>query len=403
METIDKQLGTITSETEEVLPLSGLKEKLAKDTLLNVKFGVDPTAPDLHLGHAVPLNKLRQFQDLGHKVTLIIGDFTARIGDPSGRKATRPQLSAAEIKKNAKTYTDQAFKILDKAKTKVVFNSDWLEKLNFAGVLQLAGKFTVARLLERDDFSKRYQDNLPIGLHEFLYPVMQAYDSVQIKADIEVGGTDQKFNMLAGRELQEKYGQEPQVVITMPLLEGIDGVQKMSKSLGNHVGLTEPPAEIFGKVMSIPDSLMIKYFKLTTRISAEDVKYIENGLKKGQFDPAQTKRKLARAIVKIYYSDEEAVAAQEHFDRVFKEQKAPSKIPSADIKISELKNGRIWAVKLFKLSALVKSHGEGRRLIEQKGAYINDNVILDPNEDIKISTGDILRAGRRKFAKIKLK
>lgn len=403
MEPVAKQLKIITADAEEVLPLDGLKRKLTKSTPLNVKFGVDPTAPDLHLGHAVPLNKLRKFQDLGHKVTLIIGDFTARIGDPSGRKATRPQLKAEEIKKNAKTYTDQAFKILNRAKTEVVFNSNWLEKLNFADVLQLAGKFTVARLLERDDFSKRYQENLPIGLHEFLYPVMQAYDSVEIKADIELGGTDQKFNMLAGRELQEKYGQEPQVVITMPLLEGIDGVQKMSKSLGNHIGLTEPPAEIFGKVMSIPDSLMIKYFRLATRIPTKDIEFIEKGLKKGEFDPAQTKRKLARAIIKIYYSDKEASAAQEHFDRVFKEQKVPSKIPLVNIKKSEIKNSQIWPVKLLRLAGFVQSHGEGRRLIEQKGAYLNDNVIINPDEDIKISSGDILRAGRRKFAKIKLK
>ena len=407
MEDLKKQLEIITSGSEEILPLEDLKQKLSqaidKDKGLNVKFGVDPTAPDLHLGHAVPLNKLRQFQDLGHNVTLIIGNFTARIGDPSGRKATRPHLSTDDIKKNAKTYTDQAFKILDKSKTKVVFNGDWLKKINFADVLDLTGKFTVARLLERDDFSKRYKKNAPIGLHEFLYPVMQAYDSVEIKADIELGGTDQKFNMLAGRELQERYEQKPQVVITVPILEGIDGVQKMSKSLNNHIGLTQPPEEIFGKVMSIPDELMVRYFKLATRIPPTEIETIKKSLKSEKADPAKTKRQLARKIIEIYYSEKEAEAAQEHFDRVFKEKKAPSDIPEVNISKNELKDGQIWPVKLLKLSGLVESNGEGRRLIEQSGAYINDIVIKDPENDISVKSGDVMRAGRRKFAKITLK
>ena len=407
MEDFKKQLEIITSGSEEILPLEDLKQKLSqaidKDKGLNVKFGVDPTAPDLHLGHAVPLNKLRQFQDLGHNVTLIIGDFTARIGDPSGRKATRPHLSTDDIKQNAKTYTDQAFKILDKSKTKVVFNGDWLKKINFADVLDLTGKFTVARLLERDDFSKRFKENAPIGLHEFLYPVMQAYDSVEIKADIELGGTDQKFNMLAGRELQERYEQKPQVVITVPILEGIDGVQKMSKSLNNHIGLTQPPEEIFGKIMSIPDELMVRYFKLATMTAPTEIETINKSLKSEKADPAKTKRLLARKIIEIYYSEKEAEAAQEHFDRVFKEKKAPSDIPEVKISKNELKDGGIWPVKLLKLSGLVESNGEGRRLIEQNGAYINDIVIKDPENDIAVKSGDVVRAGRRKFAKITLK
>ena len=407
MENLKKQLESITASTEEILPLEDLKQKLSqaidKDKGLNVKFGVDPTAPDLHLGHAVPLNKLRQLQDLGHNVTLIIGDFTALIGDPSGRKATRPHLSTDDIKKNAKTYTDQAFKILDKSKTKVVFNGDWLKKINFADVLDLTGKFTVARLLEREDFSKRYKENAPIGLHEFLYPVMQAYDSVEIKADVEVGGTDQKFNMLAGRELQERYGQKPQVVITVPILEGIDGVQKMSKSLNNHIGLSELPEEIFGKVMSIPDELMIRYFKLATRMEPKEIETVEKDLKSGTADPAQTKRQLARKIIEIYYSEKVAELAQGYFDRVFKEKKAPSDIPEVKISKNELKEGGIWPVKLLKLSGLVESSSEGRRLIEQNGAYINDNVIKDPENDILLNSGDVVRAGRRKFAKITLK
>ncbi len=407
MEDLKKQLEIIISGSEEILPLEDLKQKLSqaidKDKGLNVKFGVDPTAPDLHLGHAVPLNKLRQFQDLGHSVTLIIGDFTARIGDPSGRKATRPHLSTDDIKQNAKTYTDQAFKILDKSKTKVVFNGDWLKKINFADVLDLTGKFTVARLLERDDFSKRHKENAPIGLHEFLYPVMQAYDSVEIKADIELGGTDQKFNMLAGRELQERYEQKPQVVITVPILEGIDGVQKMSKSLNNHIGLTQPPEEIFGKVMSIPDELMVRYFKLATRTPPTEIETINKSLKSEKADPAKTKRLLARKIIEIYYSEKVAELAQRYFDRVFKEKKAPSDIPEVKISKNELKDGGIWPVKLLKLSGLVESSSEGRRLIEQNGAYINDSVIKDSENDISVKSGDVVRAGRRKFAKITLK
>ncbi|TET52809.1 MAG: tyrosine--tRNA ligase [Actinobacteria bacterium] len=407
MESVKEQLDLIALDTEEVLPPAELKQKLekavSKNKPLNIKFGVDPTAPDLHLGHAVPLKKLKELQDLGHVVTLIIGDFTARIGDPSGRKATRPQLTSKEIEKNAKTYTDQAFKILDKGKTKVAFNSQWLAKMDFTDVLNLAGNFTIARLLERDDFSKRYKEGLPIGLHEFLYPVMQAIDSVEIKADIEVGGTDQKFNMLAGRELQEKLGQEAQVVITLPILEGVDGVQKMSKSLGNHIGLTEAPEEIFGKIMSIPDALLIKYFKLASTMSPSEIEKIEKELKKGELNPAQAKRDLARSIIEIYYSQKEARSAQDHFDRVFKEQKAPDKIPTVDIEKKELKDSRVWPVKLFKLAGLVESHGEGRRLIEQKGAYINDKAITDIEKNVSVKSGDVLRAGRRKFVRLRIK
>lgn len=402
MEAVDKQLSAITSETEEVLPLEDLKKKIteavAKSKPLNVKFGVDPTAPDLHLGHAVPLNKLRQFQDLGHKVTLIIGDFTARIGDPSGRKATRPHLSEDEIKHNAKTYTDQAFKILDKAKTKVVFNGSWLEKLNFADVLQLAGKFTVARLLERDDFSKRYKENQPIGLHEFFYPVMQAYDSVKIVSDIEVGGTDQTFNMLSGRELQEKMGQSAQVVITVPILEGTDGVQKMSKSLGNHIGLTEAPNEIFGKVMSIPDSLMIRYFKLATNYPKDKIAEIEAGLKSNKLHPGEIKRMLAKEIVSIYYSEKDAEAAETEFNRIFRAKETPTEIP--EFKIS---SNKTWIVKLLTETGLAASNGEARRAIDGGAVKINGRPITDKNAEIDVKTGDIVQIGKRKFTKLVLK
>jgi len=397
MESPSKQLEVITANTEEVLPLGDLKEKLTEGKPLNVKFGVDPTAPDLHLGHAVPLNKLRELQDLGHTVTLIIGDFTARIGDPSGRKATRPELKPEEIKQNAKTYTDQAFKILDKSKTKVVFNSDWLGKLDFVDVLHLTGRFTVARLLERDDFSKRYKENRPIGLHEFLYPVMQAYDSVEIKADIEIGGTDQTFNMLSGRELQEKTGESAQVVITVPILEGTDGVQKMSKSLGNHIGLTEPPAEIFGKIMSIPDGLMIRYFKLATTYSEEKIKEIEKGLKSGNLHPGETKRELAKEIISTYYSQKEAESAEAEFDRVFKSKEMPTEIP--EVKVSAPK---IWIVKLLTETGLASSNGEARRAIEGGAVKLNGKSVTDKDSEIEIRTGDVLQLGKRKFAKILL-
>ncbi|RJQ31360.1 MAG: tyrosine--tRNA ligase [Actinobacteria bacterium] len=393
------QQRAITQRTVEVLPLPELKRKIEKavkaNKPLNVKFGVDPTSPDLHLGHAVPLNKLRQLQDLGHMVTLIIGDFTARIGDPSGKSATRPQLSEGEIRKHAQTYTQQAFKILDKDQTKVVYNSSWLSRLNFNDLIKMAAKFTVARLMERDDFSKRFKENTPIGLHEFLYPVMQAYDSVVIKSDIELGGTDQIFNMLAGRDLQEKDGQEAQVVLTVPLLVGTDGTQKMSKSLGNHVGLTEPPKEMFGKIMSIPDSLMIDYFKLCTRLTDEEITKIEKGLKSGKLHPGEEKRSLAKHIISIYYDRKQADTAEAEFDKVFKEQQVPSDI--TEVKVS---SNKMWVVKLLVETGLASSNGEARRAIQGNSVKLNSKPLDDVNAEIDIKSGDVLQVGKRKFVKI---
>ena len=296
MLSVDEQMRIITSGAAKIVPEADLRKKLEKGEPLNIKLGVDPTSPDLHLGHAVPLRKMRQFQDLGHNVTLIIGNGTALIGDPSGKNSTRPQLSQEQIEANAETYVSQAMKILDPEKTTIVHNGDWILSMDLAGLLQVCSKFTVARILERDDFTKRYQSQTPIALHEFLYPVMQAFDSVQIKADVEMGGTDQLFNLLAGRELMEKMGMEPQIALTMPLLEGTDGVRKMSKSYGNYVGLTDDANDMFGKVMSIPDELMIKYYRLASTLSVAEIDQLEADLKADKLHPNKVKRALARNI-----------------------------------------------------------------------------------------------------------
>ncbi|MDO8886123.1 tyrosine--tRNA ligase [Candidatus Oleimmundimicrobium sp.] len=398
-----EQLDTLIRGTEEILPLDEFKNKLKRSIKENkpliIKYGVDPTSPDLHIGHAIPLRKLRQFQDFGHKVILLIGDFTARIGDPSQKSATRPQLSGEEIVLNAKTYTKQAFNILDEKSTIVDYNSRWFGKMSFEEILKLTANFTVARLLERDDFYKRYQENIPIGLHEFLYPVMQGYDSVMLESDVELGGTDQKFNMLAGRNLQKIYDQEPQVVFTLPILEGIDGVQKMSKSLGNHVGITDEPKEMFGKIMSIPDELMIKYFKLTTTLSEKEIKKIGKGLKDESLHPAKIKRRLAREIVSQCYDQKIAQAAEKEFDTVFKEKSLPSNIPEVKLAPQLFKDGRIWIVQLIKEAGFVKTNGEAKRLIEQGGVKLNNEVIEAADVDLKINNGDILQIGKRRFAK----
>lgn len=307
----EEQLHIIKSGTAQIVPEAALLEKLKRGVPLNIKLGVDPTAPDIHIGHAVPLRKLRQFQDLGHQVTLIIGDGTALIGDPSGRNSTRPQLSREQIQENAQTYVDQAFKILDPEKTVLRYNSEWILDLNMESLLKLLANFTVARILERDDFHNRYTSGQSISLHEFLYPVMQAYDSVVIKADVELGGTDQLFNLLAGRELMEKMGMEPQVCLTLPLLEGTDGVKKMSKSYGNYIGLTDEPADMFGKVMSIPDELMVKYYRLASTESVDEIDKIEAGLAADELHPNKVKRALARNIVAAYHGAEAAQAAEE--------------------------------------------------------------------------------------------
>ncbi len=399
----EEQLHIIQSGVAGLTPLEAMKKKLDRGTPLNIKLGVDPTSPDLHIGHAVPLRKLRQFQDLGHEVTLIIGDGTAMIGDPSGRDTTRPQLSAEQIDANARTYMDQAMKVLDPEKTKVVHNRDWIFDLDLAGLLGLLSNFTVARILERDDFSNRYHNQQPIAMHEFIYPIMQAYDSVVIKADVELGGNDQLFNLLAGRELMEKRGMEPQVCLTLPLLEGLDGVRKMSKSYGNYVGLTDESADMFGKIMSIPDELMPKYYRLATALPVAEVDEIEAGLTAGELDPNQSKRRLAREIIKIYHDERAAVDAEEQFDRVFKAHGVPEDIEVFDIALEDdPEKGGVYLPKLLADLKLVASGGEGRRMIDQGGVKVNGEVVGKGTYHLPVSelAGATLQVGKRKWAKL---
>lgn len=399
----EEQLHIIQSGAAGLTPLEAMKKKLDRGTPLNIKLGVDPTSPDLHIGHAVPLRKLRQFQDLGHEVTLIIGDGTAMIGDPSGRDTTRPQLSAEQIDANARTYMDQAMKVLDPEKTKVVHNRDWIFDLDLAELLGLLSNFTVARILERDDFSNRYHNQQPIAMHEFIYPIMQAYDSVVIKADVELGGNDQLFNLLAGRELMEKRGMEPQVCLTLPLLEGLDGVRKMSKSYGNYVGLTDDPADMFGKIMSIPDELMPKYYRLATALPVAEVDEIEAGLAAGKLDPNQSKRRLAREIIKIYHDEQAAADAEEQFDRVFKAHGVPEDIEVFDIALEDdPEKGGVYLPKLLADLKLVASGGEGRRMIDQGGVKVNGEVVATGAYHMPASelTGATLQVGKRKWARL---
>ena len=398
----EEQLHIIKSGAAQIVPESLLLEKLKKGAPLNIKLGVDPTAPDIHLGHAVPLRKLRQFQDLGHQVTLIIGDGTALIGDPSGRNSTRPQLSREKIAENAKTYVDQAFKVLDPEKTTLRYNSEWILSLGMEELLKILANFTVARILERDDFQKRYTGNLPISLHEFMYPVMQAYDSVMIKADVELGGTDQLFNLLAGRELMEKMGMEPQVCLTLPLLEGTDGVAKMSKSYGHYIGLTDEPADMFGKVMSIPDNMMVKYYRLASTCPVDQIDQIEAGLAADELHPNKVKRALARNIVAAYYSEEDAQAAEESFDQVFKNHEVPDDVPEYAADLTPNDQGKVYLAKLLADAGLAQSAGEGRRLIDGGGVKINGEAVpaKEYNVDPAKLEGAVIQVGKRKFANL---
>ncbi len=399
----EEQLHIIQSGVANLTPYDGMKKKLDRGTPLTIKLGVDPTSPDLHIGHAVPLRKLRQFQDLGHTVTLIIGDGTAMIGDPSGRNSTRPQLSAEQIDQNAKTYMDQAMKVLNPEMTKVVHNRDWIFDLDLAGLLELLSNFTVARILERDDFSNRYHNQQPIAMHEFIYPIMQAYDSVVIKADVELGGNDQLFNLLAGRELMEKKQMEPQVCLTLPLLEGLDGVRKMSKSYGNYIGLTDEPADMFGKVMSIPDTLMPKYYRLATALSVSEIDEIDAALTANELDPNKAKRRLAREIIKIYHSEQAAEEAEEQFNKVFKAHDVPDDIETYDVELAEdAEKGGVYLPKLLAELKLVATGGEGRRMIDQGGVKIDGKAMEAKAYYVPASQlhGATLQVGKRKWAKL---
>lgn len=404
MLTPEEQLHIISSGTAQIVPESALLEKLKRGKPLNIKLGVDPTAPDIHIGHAVPLRKLRQFQDLGHEVTLIIGDGTALIGDPSGRNSTRPQLSREQIKANAETYVNQAFKILDPEKTTLRYNSEWILSLNMEELLKLMAQFTVARILERDDFHNRYTSNLPISLHEFMYPVMQAYDSVVIKADVELGGTDQLFNLLAGRELMEKLGMEPQVCLTLPLLEGTDGVKKMSKSYGNYIGLTDEPNDMFGKVMSIADEIVPMYYRLCSTLSIEEMDAIDEAFANGTADAYQLKRALGVNIVDLYHGEGAGEKAMAAFDAQFKENKEPDDVKEFPLSIVEVNDeGKVYLGKLLVDLEIAKSAGEARRLVDGGGVKVND-VAMQPkcyNVDPELfSAGTRVHAGKKRWAKL---
>lgn len=404
---IDAELELLRRGTAEIINEESLRAKLAQARTakrpLRVKLGTDPSAPDIHLGHAVVYRKLKQFQDLGHEVFFLIGDFTGRIGDPTGKSETRPALTREEVEANAHTYETQLAKILDPERIHVVFNSSWLSPLTFEDVIRLAGKYTVARMLERDDFAKRYAEQRPIFIHEFFYPLMQGYDSVSLRADVELGGTDQKFNLLVGRDLQREYGQEPQVALMMPLLVGLDGVNKMSKSLGNYIGINEPPAEIYGKTMSIPDRLMIPYFELTTELPMEEVRRLETGLAQGTLHPRDVKRRLAREIVTLYHGFQAAKEAEEHFDRLFLKKDVPEDAPEVLLEHTDLgEAGRVWIVRLLVRCGLAKSNGEARRLVEQGGVKLDGATVVEPDSEVTPVDGSVVQVGKRRFVRLRL-
>jgi tyrosyl-tRNA synthetase len=387
--------GLLSRSVDEIIIRENLEKKLKSNQKLKIKLGADPTKPDLHLGHAVVLRILKKFQEAGHSIIFVVGDYTVRIGDPSGRSKTRPMLTEQEIEENSKTYFDQVGKILDLKQVELKRNSEWCEKLTLAELIKLTSKFTIARILERDDFSTRYKKGVSIGLHEFLYPVLQAYDSLVLKADIEIGGTDQKFNMLAGRELQEKVGEKPQDVIICQILEGIAGKEKMSKSLNNYIGIMDEPLEMFGKIMSIPDELIIKYYTLCTDYPDERIKEMKEKIKKDDLNPRDAKAELAFAIVKMYHDEKKAQKASEEFDRVFKMKEMPEVIHEIDLKLP-----LYLLPDLLVSTNLVGSKSEAKRLIEQGGVKIDGDVIRDKNKKIKIKDGMVLQVGKRKFVKI---
>lgn len=380
---------------EEIIVKKELEEKLKSGQSLNIKLGIDPSRPDLHLGHSVVLKKLKEFQNLGHHIILIIGDFTGMIGDPSGKSKTRPALSKEEVLKNAKTYFDQAGKILDLKKTEVRYNSTWFAAMGWEDILKLTAKFTIARIIERDEFSKRLKSGVDITISEIMYPIMQAYDSVEIKADVELGGTDQKFNMLAGRELQKKMNMPPQNVLTVPLLVGLDGAQKMSKSLDNYIGVAENPNSMFGKIMSIPDSLILNYFTLLTDLTGKELEKIKSDMASQKVNPRDLKVRLAKEIITFYHSKKDAESAEKEFIRIFRDKALPSEIP--EIKISEKS---LPILDLLVKAKLASSKSEAKRLVEGKAVEIDSKTITDWKTTIEIKNGMVIKAGKRRFAKI---
>jgi tyrosyl-tRNA synthetase len=377
--------------------LKKLEHSVAKKKPLRVKAGFDPTAPDIHLGHTVLLNKMRQFQELGHEVIFLIGDFTGMIGDPTGKSETRNNLTKEEVSENAKTYQAQIFKILDPARTKIVFNSEWMSKMTAEALVQLAAKHTVARMLEREDFKKRYQSEQPISIHEFLYPLIQGFDSVALQADVELGGTDQKFNLLVGRELQKVYGQEPQSLVLMPLLEGLDGVNKMSKSLGNYIGITEPAKEIFGKVMSVSDDLMLRFYELVSTVSLDDLQKIKTDIKSGALHPMEAKKRLAVELTDRFCGEGEGKKAREEFEKVFSKKDMPEDIPVVEI---AWEGEKMKLVKIIALAGLTKSNSDARRMIHQGAVEIDQQPVKDVEAALPATGAFILRVGKKRFVKV---
>ena len=401
---VDEQLKVISSGTMQIVPMDELKKKLERGVPLNIKLGVDPTSPDLHLGHAVPLRKMRQFQDLGHKVTLIIGSGTALIGDPSGRDSTRPPLTEEQVEANAKTYVEQAMKVLDPAKTEVVYNGDWIKPLNLSQMLGLMSKFNVARILEREDFHNRYTQGRSIALHEFIYPVLQAYDSVVIKADVEMGGNDQIFNLLAGRDLMRAEDMEPQVALTMPLLVGTDGTKKMSKSYGNYVGLTDAPADMYGKLMSIADEIVPMYYRLCSTLSLDEIDAIDTAFADGTADPYALKRQLARNIVDLYHGVGAGEEAEAAFDAQFKRNEVPDDIAEFPLSLVVPNDeGKVYLAKLMVDTKIAQSAGEARRLIDGGGVKVDGQAIAAKSYNVDptlFASGTTLQAGKRRWARL---
>lgn len=396
----ERQLEEIKRGASEIIVEAELLGKLERSYKekkpLKIKAGFDPTAPDIHVGHTVLLEKMRQFQELEHEVIFLIGDFTGLIGDPSGKNEMRKPLSEEEVRENAITYKEQIYKILSKEATVIEFNSRWMNEMDSKDFIRLASRYTVARMLERDDFKKRFQSQTPIRVHEFLYPLVQGYDSVVLKADVELGGTDQRFNLLVGRELQKEYGQEPQCIVMMPLLEGLDGVDKMSKSLNNYIGITEPAAEIYGKLMSVSDELMLRYYELLSHMPAEEFEGLKRGLADGSVHPKKAKDALAFEITARYWGDGEAQKAREGFERVFRDGGLPEEIPEVSIKWEE---DEMWVPMILKQSGMVKSTGEAQRLIKQGGVRVQGEKLTDPRA--KLGRGSyLIRVGKRKFLKV---
>ena len=405
---LEEEFEELSRGAIQVITPADLKEKLARARRdgrpLRVKFGADPSAPDIHLGHTVCLRKLRQFQEFGHEVFFVIGDFTGRIGDPSGKSETRPQLDEETIRKNALTYEQQIFKVLDPSRTRVVFNNDWLSELSFVDVIELASKYTVARMLERDDFTTRFREGRPISLHEFMYTLAQAYDSVSLRADLEMGGSDQTFNFVATRDIMGRYGQEAQVVLTMPLLEGTDGVEKMSKSLGNYIGINEPAKDIYGKAMSIPDKLMARYFELVTDLPNKEVKAIRRGLTSAKLHPRDVKMRLAHVLVRMYHGQAAADKAQDEFVAIFRRGEMPDDILPMGVAKGDLTpGGTMWVARLLVVLGLASSTSEGRRLVVQGGVRIDENRVTDAAAEVPVTDGMVVRVGKRRVARVAVK